>query len=143
MDENEKMSPSEKSPNPGEFNRTIVIQPPERKKRTSRNETTPFHKIMKPFRRRKEEPGDIIGHVDLSHYTDAEPDTSAQLTRPLSQLDSRYSILEERARGGTATVSIARDKNLRRIVAIKSMKKDSEKKTELIWPSVSSPTRLP
>ena len=137
MDENEKMSPSEKSPNPDEFNRTIVIQPPERKKRTSRNETTPFHKIMKPFRRRKEEPGDIIGHVDLSHYTDAEPDTSAQLTRPLSQLDSRYSILEERARGGTATVSIARDKNLRRIVAIKSMKKDSEKKTELIDAFVS------
>lgn len=121
-------------PGSDEFNRTVVISKPHR---NGSAHATPLHKIATHFTRKKQEVDDIIGGMNVSHYTSAEPDTSAQLSAPLSKLDAKYSILEEFAKGGHATVSIARDKNLQRIVAIKSLKKEAEKRGELVESFVS------
>ena len=48
----------------------------------------------------------------------------------LDSLDAKYALLTQFAEGGTASVSIARDRNLRRLVAVKSLKKDAENKPE-------------
>jgi serine/threonine-protein kinase len=110
-----------------DFNPTIIIDRPARAKI---KEVTRIHKIAASFGRKKQEIEDIIGKNNVDHYTASEPDTSSELNAPLSNLDTRYSLLEEFATGGHATVSIARDKNLRRIVAIKSLNEESGKKPE-------------
>jgi len=117
-----------------DFNRTIVIERPQVRK--SRN-TTPLHKIASSFGRKKLEIEDIIGRTDIRHYTSVEPDTTANLSAPLSKLDTKYSVLEEFANGGHATVSIAQDKNLRRIVAVKSLKEETDKKPEMVESFIS------
>ena len=131
MDEDLKKNPTTNSDGVAndDFNRTVIVRRPDRKKS---GESTPLHKIVSPLFRKKQEIEDIIGGVDMSQYTDRELDTTAQLDSPLSNIDTKYSVLEEFAKGGHATVSIARDKNLRRIVAIKSLKKDAEHKEELV-----------
>ena len=127
MSEESKTVSGENASSSDEFNRTIVIQNPEHRKG---RESAPRHKFAKSLFRKKAEVSDLIGNMDMSHYTDVELDTSPNLTRPLSTLDSRYSVMEEFAKGGQATVSVARDKNLRRVVAIKSLKKASGEKSD-------------
>ena len=75
--------------------------------------------------------------MDVSQYTNVKPDITGKLNAPLSNLDTRYSVLEEFAKGGHATVSIARDKNLQRVVAIKSLKPEIEQKKEFVESFVS------
>lgn len=102
MDTESEKNLTEDTRSTDDFNRTIVLKAPERRKGVK---SPTLHKLVKPFRHKKMEVGDIIGHVDMSHYTDVEPDTTANLTRPLSKLDTRYSVLEEFAKGGHATLS--------------------------------------
>ena len=123
MDEETKENPTGAMPPNDEFNRTVVITKPEH--RNSGAHITPLRKITARFSRKSQELEDFIGSVDVSRFTSSEPDTTAQLSAPLSNLDTRYAVLEEFARGGHATVAIARDRNLRRIVAIKSLKKEN------------------
>ena len=116
------------------FNRTVVIEKPERRKK---KDGTPLQRIVTPFSRKKQDVEDIIGGMNISQYTDLELDTTGQLHTPLSSLDTRYSVLEQFAQGGHATVSIARDKNLRRVVAIKSLKEEAKTHSELVDSFVS------
>ena len=127
MDEKLKNNPSGDSTltDTEEFNRTVVVERPGRRQNSSH--ATPLHKIAVHFARKKLEVEDIIGGVNLSHYTNEDPDTTSDLPAPLSNLETRYAVLEEFAQGGHATVSIARDRNLRRIVAIKSLRDEAKK----------------
>ena len=129
MDDKAKNDPAADPLANEEFNRTVIVERPERRKS---GESTPLHKIVPPLFRKKQEIEDLIGGVNMFQYTDRELDTSAELDSPLSALDTKYTVIEEFAKGGHATVSIARDKNLRRIVAIKSLKKEAEQKAELV-----------
>ena len=128
MEEKLKNIPSEK--NNEEFNRTVVVDM--RGRKNSSSNSTPLKKFTSRFIRKKQEVEDIIGGVNVSHYTNENPDMSSELIAPLSNLDTRYSVLEEFAQGGHATVSIARDKNLRRIVAIKSLREEAKKHGDTI-----------
>lgn len=113
-----------------DFNRTVIVNRTELKKNSTHQ--TPFHKIVPRFARKKQEIENLIGNSNISHYTNAKPDTTARLDAPLSNLATRYSVLEAFAEGGLATVSVARDRNLRRVVAIKSLKEEAGKKPELV-----------
>ena len=136
MDEDEKKKQSgEMTQNSDDLKRTVVVRKP--KWRTGNPHPTQLHKIVTHFGRKRQEVDDIIGGVNVSHYTNMEPDTSAELSAPLSSLDSKYFVLEQFAKGGHATVSIARDKNLRRIVAVKSLKDESKTHEELVESFVS------
>ena len=113
-----------------EFNRTVVIT--KRDIRKSGKHPTPLQLFTKSVFRKKQELEDLIGGANISHYTHDKPDTTSELEAPLSNLDTKYSVIEEFARGGQATVSVALDRNLRRVVAIKSLKKEAEKKPEVV-----------
>ena len=65
------------------FNRTVVIDRPRRRKA---GESAALRRITAPFHRKKLEVEDLIGKMDVSDYTSAEPDTSSQLTAPLGNL---------------------------------------------------------
>ena len=130
MSEETENSGKQITENISEFNRTVVITKPEIRK--SVTQSTPLQRITKGFIRKKLELEDLIGVSNISRYTNDKPDTTAQLEAPLSNLDTRYSVLEEFAQGGNATVSVARDRNLRRVVAIKSLKEEAEKKPEIV-----------
>ncbi|MBQ7176055.1 MAG: protein kinase [Victivallales bacterium] len=118
-----------------DFNRTIVVQKPEQ--HFGDSHITPLHRIATHFVRKKHEIEDLIGGKNVSQYTEVEPDTTSHLDAPLGDLDTKYVMLEEYAHGGHTTVSIARDRNLRRVVAIKSLKKEAETKAGLIDSFVS------
>ena len=130
MNEEMKNSGKQNTENISEFNRTVVISKPEIRRNS--NQPTPLQRITKGLIRKKLEIEDLIGRTNISRYTNDKPDTTAQLDAPLSNLDTRYSMLEEFAQGGQATVSIARDRNLRRVVAIKSLKEEAEKHPEIV-----------
>lgn len=136
MDENPKKTPPDDPflPDTDEFNRTVVVERPSRKQSSH---STPLHKLTSRFARKKQEVEDIIGGANLSHYTSEDPDTTAVLPAPLSNLETRYSVLEELAKGGHATVSVARDRNLRRIVAIKSLRDEAKKSGDTVDAFVS------
>ena len=132
MDDELKTNPSGNSTltDTEEFNRTVVVERPGRRQNSSH--ATPLHKIAVHFARKKLEVEDIIGGVNLSNYTNEDPDTTSDLPAPLSNLETRYAVLEEFAQGGHATVSIARDRNLRRIVAIKSLRDEAKKNGDTV-----------
>ena len=131
IDEHSQIAPDKEQ---GEdFNRTVVVNRPQHEG----SNATPLRKLAMKLSRKKQELEDLIGGKNVSQYTDAVPDTTAQLDAPLSNLDTKYSVLEEYAHGGHATVSIARDKNLRRIVAIKSLKKEAGTREEIVDSFVS------
>ena len=60
--------------------------------------------------------------VNLSQYTDREPDFSPELEAPLGDFDTRYNMGQQFAEGGFSTVHVAQDRNLRRFVAVKSLR---------------------
>ena len=62
--------------------------------------------------------------VDLSQYTDREIEISPELEAPPDDLDTRYDMGEKFAEGGFSTVHVAQDKNLRRFVAVKSLRRN-------------------
>ena len=112
-----------------DFNRTVVVEKPER---TLNTVEVPVHHRSAPSNHKAMELEDIIGKKNVSRFTGTDPDTSSHLEAPLSKLDTKYAVLEEFAQGGYATVSIAQDKNLRRVVAVKSLKEESGKKAEVV-----------
>ncbi len=135
MDSDTKKQNGENEKLRDDFNRTIVVHKPEQLDEESH--ITPLHKIVNHFVHKKHEIEDLIGRKNVSQYTEVEPDTTSHLDAPLGDLDTKYVMLEEYAHGGHATVSIARDRNLRRVVAIKSLKKEAETMDGLIDSFVS------
>ena len=81
---------------------------------------------------KREELEDLVGGVNISPYISAILDTSAEMEANLDNLDDKYAMLTDFAGGGTSRVSVARDRNLRRLVAVKSLRKDVEKNPELL-----------
>ena len=75
---------------------------------------------------RKKEIEEFVSGVDINPYISLTQDATSRLESQLDPLDAKYAILTAFAEGGTAAVSIARDRNLRRLVAVKSLKKDAE-----------------
>ena len=69
---------------------------------------------------------DLIGGVNINPYLSLNLDVSSKLETSLEAVDARYAMLSKFAEGGTATLSIARDKNLKRLVAVKSLKRDAD-----------------
>ena len=69
---------------------------------------------------------DLIGGVNINPYLSLNLDVSSKLETSLEAVDARYAMLSKFAEGGTATLSIARDKNLKRLVAVKSLKRGAE-----------------
>ena len=88
MDENPKKPPllDPELPDTDEFNRTVIVERPSRKQSSH---STPLHKLTSRFARKKQDVEDIIGGVNLSHYTSEDPDTTAVLPAPLSNLETR------------------------------------------------------
>lgn len=64
--------------------------------------------------------------VDIAQYTGGKPDLAPTLNAPLADLHSRYRVISKIAEGGTSTVSIAQDRNLRRFVAVKTLKSEQK-----------------
>ncbi|MBQ7208254.1 MAG: serine/threonine protein kinase [Lentisphaeria bacterium] len=81
---------------------------------------------------RRKDLEDIVRGVNVNPYIDLELDVSPELESALDAVDARYRRLSAFARGGTATLSIARDRNLKRLVAVKSLKMDSPNIAELL-----------
>ena len=93
MSEETENSGKQITENISEFNRTVIITKPEIRK--SVTQSTPLQRITKGLIRKKLEIEDLIGVSNISRYTNDKPDTTAQLEAPLSNLDTRYSVLEE------------------------------------------------
>ena len=58
----------------------------------------------------------------LAEYANQEPEVSPELDAPLGGVAARYDVLGKFAEGGFSTVHIAQDRNLRRFVALKSLR---------------------
>ena len=114
------------------INRTLVMDPhasrPAAVNRTmvAMNHSGVFeHKSKKSIE-------DIVGGVDINPYISLNLDVSSRLESSLDSVESKYAMLTEFAEGGTARISIARDRNLRRLVAVKSLNMDAENIDELL-----------
>lgn len=81
---------------------------------------------------RKKDLRDIVRGVNINPYISLNLDVSPELESSLDAVDAKYAMLSEFAQGGTATISIAHGKNLRRLVAVKSLKKDMKNLPELL-----------
>ncbi len=107
-----------------DVNRTVVMEgEPGALKRLSRAHLPKGGKCS----HRKQELEEIIQGVNISPFISSELDTSAGLAAPLNELDMEYALLKEFAQGGTSRVSIARDRNLGRLVAVKSLKNEDDR----------------
>ena len=90
------------------------------------NKTKPVVRNTPSSRKRKKSYDDLIGGVNINPYLSLNLDVSSRLETSLEAVDARYAMLSKFAEGGTATLSIARDKNLKRLVAVKSLKRGAE-----------------
>ena len=73
----------------------------------------------------------------LEKYAHEAPEISPVLNAPIEDLESHYSMLEQFAEGGLSTLSIARDKNLHRVVAVKTLKTEAETKSDIVESFIS------
>lgn len=103
-----------------DLNRTVVIADP---RPGASDVPAPGGGACIPDRRKDLE--DLVRGVDVDPYVNLDLDVSPRLEAALDAVDDRYCKLSAFAHGGTATLSIARDRNLKRLVAIKSLKMDS------------------
>ena len=115
-----------------DVNRTIVVAVPDGMPTGSGVRSVP--KTTGRAVKGKREIEDLVGGVNINPYISSELDVSSDLEFPLEKIDKKYAVLTDFAQGGTATVSIARDMNLRRLVAIKSLKMGT-KDSALLWSS--------
>ena len=109
----------------GDFNRTVVFETPglqERRGGTARQQDESTSGIV----RDKLEVEDLVGGVNISPYISSELDVSSDLVSSLDSVGEKYALLDAIGKGGTATVYVARDRNLRRLVAVKSLKQDAK-----------------
>ena len=112
-----------------DLHRTVVI--PSRQTTTLNNRTMVIEgEEEPPPPTTQKEVEDLVNGVDINPYISLNLDTSSHLESSLDDVNAKYAMLTAFAEGGTAAVSIARDKNLRRLVAIKSLKKDSQDMSE-------------
>lgn len=63
-----------------------------------------------------------VSEAVLSHYANQELDVSPELAAPLGNVAARYDVLGMFAEGGFSTVHVAQDRNLRRFVAVKTLR---------------------
>ena len=75
---------------------------------------------------------DIVRGVNVNPYITLNLDVSPELESALDAVDDKYRKLSAFAQGGTSTLSIARDRNLKRLVAVKSLKMDAPNIAELL-----------
>ena len=108
------------------FNRTVTITPPGfgagyrgTLSRAQEPDETTVSEAKKDIE-------DFVSGLDINPYISLDLDVSSTLESTLDDVSAKYAMLTEFAQGGTATLSIARDRNLRRLVAVKSLKKDAE-----------------
>ena len=113
-----------------EFNPTVRVVPS--KIGTWGNKTKPSVRNSASHQKRKKAYDDLIGGVNISPYLSLTLDVSSKLESSLEAVDAKYAILTKFAEGGSATISIARDKNLKRLVAVKSLRKDAKNFNELL-----------
>ena len=114
------VDPAENDDNPTirlTSSKTIVLD--NKTKPAVRRNTPSNQKLKKSY-------DDLIGGVNINPYLSLNLDVSSKLETSLEAVDARYAMLSKFAEGGTATLSIARDKNLKRLVAVKSLKKGAE-----------------
>ena len=111
-----------------DINKTVVMASP--KSTSDVNRTMAFDGYEAPAPKQKKDIEDFVNGVDINPYISLSLDVSPHLESSLDEVDAKYAILTEFAEGGTAAVSIARDRNLRRLVAVKSLKKDAENRQE-------------
>ncbi|MBR0459461.1 MAG: serine/threonine protein kinase [Victivallales bacterium] len=104
-----------------DFNRTVILASDVEPEQTSLPQALHEEKKAVPAPRSREVE-DMVKGVDINPFISSTLDVSSVLRAPLEHVDTKYARLEELASGGTATISIARDKNLSRLVAIKSLK---------------------
>ena len=71
----------------------------------------------------------VSSGLNTAEYAAEKLDISPSLKVPPVDLEQQYSILEQLAEGGIATISVARDKNLHRAVAIKTPKRTGDNDT--------------
>jgi len=109
-----------------DFNRTVVLSAP----RLGTAGGIRRSGVRTPGR--KQEIEDLVRGVDVNRYISPEFDVSSDLGIELDAVDAKYSTLSAFAQGGTATISVARDRSLNRLVAIKSLKMDAKNITELL-----------
>ena len=117
------MGKTQDQPENNASNRTVKVQPAGK---TGNGQST--IRVSGAFSahifNRKREIDDLLVSKKLSVYTSGDLESSPELPVKLTELDIEYATLEKFAEGGQATVSVARDKNLKRIVAVKSLKKN-------------------
>ena len=121
---------SENTPAGNDFNPTVRIAPSrtevlDNKTKLSVRDNSSHPDLKKNF-------DDLVGGVNINPYLSLTLDVSAKLESSLETVDARYAMLTKFAEGGTAMISIARDKNLKRLVAVKSLKKDAPHFEELL-----------
>ena len=117
------MGKTQDQPENNASNRTVKVQPAGK---TGNGQST--IRVSGAFSahifNRKREIDDLLVSKKLSVYTSGDLESSPELPVKLTELDIEYATLEKFAEGGQATISVARDKNLKRIVAVKSLKKN-------------------
>jgi len=113
-----------------DLNRTVIV--PGLASGAADNTTNIAENGGIPDRKRKKEIEDLVGGVDINPYISLDLDVSPELESSLETVGARYAMLTEFAEGGTAKISIARDRNLRRLVAVKSLRMDAENIKELL-----------
>ena len=109
-------------------NKTIRLEAPVEQTQRTIRVTAPF-----PARifSKKRDLDELLVSRKLSIYTSTALDTSPELAVRLSELNDGYTVLETFAEGGQATVSVARDRNLERVVAVKSLKKELKNREKI------------
>jgi len=112
-----------------DFNRTVVVTLVD--SGSGGGKPTSFGGSSASFQK-KREIEELVGGVNINPYVSSELDTTSHLDGSLNKLADKYALLEDFASGGTARVSIARDRNLRRLVAIKSLKQGVEHNADLL-----------
>ena len=110
-----------------DFNRTVVL---DKFRSGPSGGRTPGRGSSVPELRKDLE--DIVRGVNVNPYINLDLDVSPVLESALDAVDDKYCRLSAFAHGGTATLSIARDRNLKRLVAVKSLKMDSPNIAELL-----------
>ena len=81
---------------------------------------------------RKQEVEDFIKGVNINPFISSNLDMSSQLGGSMGNIKDNFALLEAFANGGTATVFIARDRKLSRLVAVKSLKMSEGDNTAIL-----------
>ena len=111
-----------------DFNHTVMIGVPETANVDSGAKPVGVKSEPQP----KQDIEEFVKGVDINPYISSILDLSSTLHAPLEHVDSKFAMLEEFAHGGTASVWIARDRNLGRLVAVKSLNLDRGDREELL-----------